>query len=124
MSEQTGMPQVIPIQYVSVQDCDHVKLSINEVLLYAVIHRAQPVPDLSGVSVSFDALAAAYPVLWPYGCGLFHETQPQKLSFPECICWTIQYFDKQFQKHHSFGFVVFSIQQKQSALLSTKIHMQ
>ena len=90
---------------------------------YAVIHGAQPIPDLPGASVSFDALAAAYPVLWPYGHGLFHETQPQKLSFPEYIRWTIQYFDKQFQKHHSFRFVAFSIQQKQSALLSAKIHM-
>ena len=134
------MPQVIPIQYVGVQDCDHAKLSTNEVLLYAlanadddrygheggyaVIHRAQPVPDLPGASVSFDALAAAYPVLWPYGHGLFHDARPRKLSFSEYIRWAIQYFDKRFRKHHSFGFVAFSIQQKQSALLSAKIHMR
>ena len=104
------MPRVIPIQYVSVQDCDHAKLSTNEVLLYAlanadddrygheggyaVIHRAQPVPDLPGASVSFDALAAAYPVLWLYGRGLFHDARPRKLSFSEYIRWTIQYFEK------------------------------
>ena len=91
---------------------------------YAIIHGAQPVPDLPGASKSFDALAAAYPVLWPYGRGLFHEGRPRKLNFNEYIRWTLQYFDKRFRKHHSFAFVVFSIQQKQSALLSAKIHMR
>ena len=36
----------------------------------------------------------------------------------------LQYHNKQFQMHHSFPFIVFSIQQKQSALLPAKIHMQ
>ena len=74
---------IIPIQYVGVQDCDKARISTNEILLYAlanadddkygheggyaVIHSAQPVPDLPGASKSFDALAGAYPVLWPYG---------------------------------------------------------
>lgn len=69
-------------------------------------------------------LAAAYPVLWPYGRGLYHEERPRKIGFSEYIRWTLQYFDKRFRKHHSFPFVAFSIQQKQSALLSAKIHMR
>ena len=80
---------MIPIQYVGVQDCEHAKISSDEALLYAlvngddnrygqeggyaVIHAAQPVPDLPGASKLFDALAAAYPALWPYGSGLFHQ---------------------------------------------------
>ena len=80
---------MIPIQYIGVHDCETAKMTTNEVLLYAlanaeddrygheggyaVIRGSQPIPDLPGASKSFDALAAAYPVLWPYGCGLFHD---------------------------------------------------
>jgi hypothetical protein len=122
-----------------VQDCDQAKMTSNEELLYAlanadderygreggyaVIHSAQPVPDLPGASESFDALAAAYPVLWPYGKGLYHDIRSRKLSFEEYIRWTLQYHDKRFRKHHSFPFVAFSIEQKRSALLSARIHM-
>ena len=86
-----GGAHVIPIQYVGVQDCEQAKMSTNEVLLYAlanadddrygheggyaVIHSAQPVPDLPGASESFDALAGAYPALWRYGRGLYHENR-------------------------------------------------
>ena len=96
-----GAAHVIPIQFVGVQDCDHAKLSMNEVLLYvlanadddrygheggyAIIHGVQPVPDLPKASKSFDVLAATYPVLWPYGCGLYHEAHSQKLGFAEYI---------------------------------------
>lgn len=105
-----GDAHVIPIQYIGVQDCDRAKMSTNEVLLYAlanadddryghkggyaVIHGAQPLPDLPGASQSFDALAAAYPALWPYGRGLFHQDQPRKLGFHEYIHWTLQFHDK------------------------------
>jgi hypothetical protein len=91
---------------------------------YAVIHGAQPIPDLPGATTSFDALAGAYPVLWPFGRGLFHECRSRKLSFHEYIRWTLEFHDKRFRRHHSFPFVAFSIQQKQSALLSAKIHMR
>ena len=91
---------------------------------YAIIHSAQPVPDLPGANESFDALAGAYPVLWPYGRGLYHENRRRKIGFHEYIRWTLQYHDKRFRTHHSFPFVAFSIQQKQSALLSAKIHMR
>ena len=135
-----GGGHVIPIQYIGVQDCDQARMSANETLLYAlaniddnrygneggyaVIHSAQAIPDLPGATQSFDALAGAYPVLWPYRTGLYHQHRSRKLSFQEYICWTLQYHDKRFRTHHSFPFVVFSIQQKQSALLSAKIHMR
>lgn len=128
------------MQYLGVQDCEEAKMTTNEVLLhalanadddrygheggYAIIHSAQPVPDLPGASKTFDALAAAYPVLWPYGRGLFHQDRPRKLSFHDYIRWTLQFFDKRFRTHHSYPFVAFSIEQKQSALLSAKIHMR
>ena len=81
-------------------------------------------PDLPGVTKSFDALAGAYPVLWPYGRGLYHQNRSQKLNFHDYIQWTLEYHDKRFRHHHSFPFVAFSIQQKRSALLSAKIHMR
>jgi hypothetical protein len=96
-----GEAQVIPICFLGVQDCDQARLSTNEVLLYvlanandsrygheggyAVIHGAQAVPDLLVQSKSFDVLAAAYPVLWPYGCRLFHEEHPWKMTSSEYI---------------------------------------
>jgi hypothetical protein len=80
---------VIPIQYIGVQDCEQAKMTTNKALLYAlvnanddrygheggfaVIHGSQPVPDLPCASKSFDMLAAAYPALWPYRCGLFYD---------------------------------------------------
>ena len=101
---------MIPIQYVGVQDCENAKISSDEALLYAlangdynqygqeggyaVIHAAQLVPDLLGASKSFNALAAAYLALWPYGSGLFHQEHAQKLTFPDYIQWTLQYHDK------------------------------
>jgi hypothetical protein len=131
---------VIPIQYVGVQDCDRAKMTSNEALLYAlanadddrygneggyaVIHGSQPVPDLPGASKSFDALAGAFPVLWPYGRGLYHDRRRRKISFQEYIQWALQYYDRRFRTHHCFPFVAFSIQQKQSALLSAKIRMR
>ena len=85
-------------------------MSTNEVLLYAlanadddrygheggyaVIHGAQPIADLPGARESFDTLAGAYPVLWPYGRGLYHEVRPRKLNFQEYIRWTLEYHDK------------------------------
>ena len=71
------------------QDCDQAKVMTNEALLYALAHADkdkyghkggyaiiygnQPIPDLPDASKFFDTLAAAYPTLWPYGHGLFHE---------------------------------------------------
>jgi hypothetical protein len=90
-------PHVIPIQYIGVQYCEQAKMSMNEVLLYAlanaddngyghkggyaIIHGAQPIPDLPGAKKSFDALAAAYPALWPYGEGYIMTTNCGRLVF-------------------------------------------
>ena len=71
------------MQYVGVQDCEHAKMTSNEMLLYAlanadddrygheggyaIVHGSEAVADLPGASKSFDALAGAFPILWPYG---------------------------------------------------------
>ena len=62
--------------------------------------------------------------MWPYGRGLYHDSRPRKISFQEYIRWALQYYDKRFRTHHCFPFVAFSIEQKQSALLSAKIRMR
>ena len=46
------------------------------------------------------------------------------MGFQEYIRWTLEYYDNRFCTHHSFPFVAFSIEQKQSALLSAKLHMR
>jgi hypothetical protein len=53
---------------------------------YAIIHGSQLVPDLPCASKSFDALAVAYPALWPYRCRLFHNDHCQKLSLFDGCC--------------------------------------
>jgi hypothetical protein len=78
------------MQYIGVHNRESAKMMSNKVLLYAlanaednqyghkcyaVIHGSCPIPDLPGTCESFDALTVAYPVLWPYGRGLFHDKQ-------------------------------------------------
>ena len=55
--------------------------------------------------------------------GIISRNQCWKFGFHEYICWMLQYH-KRFWTNHSFPFVTFSIQQKQSGLLSAKIHMR
>jgi hypothetical protein len=99
-------PGVIPLQFLGVEDVDVSQLSSNEVLLhalanlgkeneegeggYAVRYGKVPVFDLpilegdrcsTVFSSKFDALAVAFPLLWPYGEGRWDvDDRPEKLS--------------------------------------------
>jgi hypothetical protein len=141
---------VIPLQFLSVEDIDFTQLSLNELLLhamsnlsnedpdveggYAIRHARNPVFDLPISTMErrstmftdkFDAFAAAYPVLWPYGEGRWDIIdRRQKLSFTEYVRWALRYHDRRFRIHHSFPFLAFGIEQKAKTLTSAKLQMR
>jgi Helitron helicase-like domain at N-terminus len=140
---------VIPLQFLGVHDVDVNQLSSNEILLHALVNLRNEDPDMEGgyavrhgsvpifdLPISsearqstifhnkFDVLAAAFPLLWPYGEGRWDILDRQrKLSFTEYVRWTLQYHDRRFRIHHSYPFLVFGIEQKMKALCSAKLQM-
>ncbi|KAF8119739.1 hypothetical protein EV363DRAFT_1145398, partial [Boletus edulis] len=95
---------------------------------YVVRHGLKPVSEFgmgrgSQPGPKENPLAAAYPLLYPYGIGGIEEKRDCTIGFDEHISWALQYYDRRFRTHHSFPFVVFSIQQKRQALLSARIQM-
>lgn len=141
---------VIPLQYLGVEDVDVNQLSSNELLLhaltnlgkndskaeggYAVRHGRIPIFDLpipvqdqksTSFNNKFDVFAAAFPILWPYGEGKWDDPcRRRKLTFNEYVRWALQYYDRRFRTHHSFPFLAFGIEQKAKALCSAKLQMR
>ena len=50
----------------------------------------------------WNPLMAAYPCLWPYGCGGIEDDLPSKIGFTPHVQWLLEYHDKRFRVHHSF----------------------
>jgi hypothetical protein len=149
-TEERSEGDVIPLQFLGVEDVDVSQLSSNELFVqalanlkdeedgveggYAVIHGNVPVFDLpiaSGDRESttfvnkYDIFAAAFPILWPYGEGRWDVIhRRQKVNFTEYVRWALQYYDRRFRTHHSFPFLAFGIEQKSKALRSAKLQMQ
>lgn len=138
--DDEGHGDVIPLHFLHVEDVDVSQLSSNELLLlalanlgcedaereggYAVRHGRIPVFDLPIPINRFDALAAVFPVLWPYVEGQWNVTgRRRKLSFTVYVRWALQYHDRRFRTHHSFPFLAFGIEQKLKALASAKLQM-
>ncbi len=95
---------------------------------YAVRHRNQPVSEFGCGKGKYGTLllnpiAAAYPTLFPYGVGGFEVPRKQTISFDEEVHCALQYHNGRFRTHHSFAFVVFSIEQKRQALRSAWLQM-
>ena len=102
---------VIPLQFLGVEDVDVSQMSSNELLLhvlmnlgnedeeieggYAVRHGRDPVFDLLFATQDwmtmtsrnkFDIFTAAFPALWPYGEGRWDvDSQGQKVSITEYV---------------------------------------
>jgi len=136
---------VIPLQFLGVTDTEMNLLSLNELMKYAltnmedkselkeggyaVRHSLMPVSDFGSgqrgeCNPNLNPLAAAYPVLFPYGIGGIEASREKKIGFNEHIRWALQYYDRRFRIHHSFPFVAFSIEQKREALQSARIQMR
>jgi hypothetical protein len=131
------LPDVIPLQALGCCDTDLTNVSTSELMLYALANVEKPF-DKGGYAVRHgrepvnefgyprpgdhtdaprrNPLAAAFPVLWPYGEGCIEQDRQHKVSFPEHVKWCLQYHDRRFATHHTFPFVMFGIEQKRQAL--------
>jgi len=133
--EDTQAGSVIPLQYLRLSDTDISGISGDEQMKsvlanmeeheggYAVRHSNQPVSEFGCGKGKYGTLllnpiAAAYPTLFPYGVGGFEVPRKQTISFDEEVHCALQYHNGRFRTHHSFAFVVFSIEQKRQALRS------
>ncbi len=95
---------------------------------YVVRHGMQPLSEFGNGGGRFDTpklnpIAAAYPVLFPYGVGGIEAERRKPMSFDEQVQWALQHHNGRFRTHHSFPFVVFSIEQKRQALQSAHLQM-
>jgi hypothetical protein len=140
---------VIPLQFLGVEDVDVSQLSSNKPFLhaltnlksqedveggYAIRHGNAPVFDLpiaiedrqsSSFVNKYDLFAAAYPMLWPYGEGRWDVVgRREKVSYTEYVRWALRYYDRRFRTHHTFPFLAFGIEQKAKALYSAKLQMR
>lgn len=141
---------VIPLQFLGVEDVDVGQLSSKELFShalmnlknddgqveggYAIRHGNPPVFDLpiaiehrqlGAFTNKYDLFAAAYPILWPYGKGRWDIIgRREKLSYVEYVRWALRYYDRRFRTHHTFPFLAFGIQQKANALSSAKLQMR
>ena len=131
---------MIPLQYLGVSDLDLQKLSLDDQMKYAmaniedreggyvVRHGLKAISEFGrrreGYSdPRFNPLAAAFPILFPYGIGGIEEQRKRTIGFTEHVRWALQYHDRRFRTHHSFPFVCFGIEQKREAMISARVQM-
>lgn len=127
MMDDEGL--VIPLQFLGVSDAELEGISLDEHMKYTlanmedreggyvVRHGLKPLSEFGTGYGGQDPparnpLAAAYPILFPYGIGGIESLRERTVGFDEHVCWAMQYHDHQFRTHHSFPFICFSISQK------------
>ena len=81
-------------------------------------------PSTEGTEPVTSHLERAFPCLFPFGKGSIECDWPVPLSLTEHVCWCLRFHDQRFQMHHTFSFVAFGIEQKWSALGSTRVQMK
>lgn len=113
-------PTVIPLNCVGVCDNDGVTTSIEELdrhalnnlmddpNAYIVRSGKTPMRDFNDP----ETLMKAHPVLFPYGQGGFVESGEGGMRFLDRVRWCLEYGDRRFQRHRSFLFELFAIEQK------------
>ena len=94
---------------------------------YVVRHSRHALDDF-GETVAHaggrNPLAAAFPVLFPYGVGSIEASRTIKVGVKAHTQWALQYHDQWFATHHSFAFVLFGILQKRAAMRSVQLQMK
>ena len=141
MPTYEGEPDVLPIHALGVTDIDLTRTPSSDLMAfalanlndatkeggYAVRHGMAPLDDF-GETVEAQGgrnpLAAAFPVLFPYGVGGIEAPRTVKVSLKEHARWALQYHDRRFATHHTFPFVVFAIIQKREAMHSAQLQMR
>ena len=141
MPTDEGEPDVLPIHALGVTDIDLTRTPSSDLMAfalanlnditkeggYAVRHGMAPLDDF-GETVEAQGgrnpLAAAFPVLFPYGVGGIEAPRTVKVGLKEHARWALQYHDRRFATHHTFPFVVFAIIQKREAMRSARLQMR
>ncbi|KAF8443785.1 hypothetical protein L210DRAFT_3611238 [Boletus edulis BED1] len=96
---------------------------------YIVRHGSKPISEFGKGRVNeadpkHNPLAAAYPLLFPYGIGGIEAHRERAVGFEEHVRWALQYHDQRFRKHHTFPFFCFAITQKRDVMVSARIQMK
>jgi len=88
-----------------------------------VVRHSRTATTNFGQTAARNPLAAAFPVLFPYGVGGIESERKVKLSLREHAQWALQYYDRRFATHHLFPFVLFALIQKCEAMYSARLQM-
>ncbi|KAF8425808.1 hypothetical protein L210DRAFT_3615050 [Boletus edulis BED1] len=105
---------VIPLQSLGVRDTELDELSIDERMKYALANLQEqeggyvirygnvPISEFGSGKGKHQApllnpLAAAYPVLFPYGIGGVEEKRELTVGFDEHIRWALQFYDRRLR---------------------------
>lgn len=90
---------------------------------YLVRRGRQPVNDFPNEEGQ-NIWEKGFPMLFPYGRGGMERKHVVSISLADQTKWALAYHDRHFQKHPSFSFFVFGVQQRREALLSARIRMR
>ena len=141
LAVDSGEPDVVPIHVLGVTDVDLTRTASSDLMAFALANLADPLEeggyvvrhsrralDDFGESVAQaggrNPLAAAFPVLFPYGLGGIEASRKVKLSLKDHARWALQYHDRCFANHHTFAFVLFAMFQKREAMRSARLQMK
>ena len=131
---------VIPIHVLGVTDTDLTRVSTSELMSYvlanlfdtsqeggyAIRHSMSAINDFgenATLTGALNPLAAAFPILFPYGVGGVEAERPIKVSLRDHSRWALQFYDWWFAMHHSFLFVAFALIQKREAMRAAQLQM-
>jgi len=86
----------------------------------------RPINDFGENTIAtggLNPLAAAFPILFPYGLGGIEAQHDIRVTLKEHARWSLQYYNHRFATHHSFMFVVFALLQKREAMQMACLQM-
>ena len=132
---------VVPIHVLGAMDTELSRVSTSELMNYAltnlfdvskeggyaVRHSMRPIDDFgenARQTGNMNPLAAAFPILFPYGFGGIEAERQTKVNLRDHARWALQYYDCRFATHHSFPFVAFALIQKREAMRSARLQMR
>ena len=131
---------VIPIHVLGITDTDLTRVSTSELMSYVLVnlfdtsqgggyairHSMSTINDFGKnvtLTGALNPLAAAFPILFPYGIGSVEAEWPIKVSLRGHSHWALQFYDWWFVTHHSFLFMAFALIQKHKVMWAAQLQM-